>query len=69
MLCLEKKFQTIFSIISMENVVYYHQEHVCNGFFDGVGEFLKIGVTRRHLPIFSLFGALEVPKSYLVSPK
>jgi len=65
MLCLEKKFQTIFSIISMENVVYYHQEHV----FDGVGEFLKTGVTRRHLPIFSLFGALEVPKSYLVSPK
>ena len=36
MLWLEKKFQTFFSIISMENVVYYHQEHVCNGFFDGV---------------------------------
>ena len=53
MLWLEKKFQTIFSIISMENVVYYHQEHVCNGFFDGVGEFLKTGVTRRHLPILS----------------
>jgi len=50
-------------------VVYYHQEHACNGSFDGVGEFLKTDVTRRPLPIFSLFGALEVPKSYLVSPK
>ena len=32
----------------MENVIYYHQEHVCNSFFDGVGEFLKMasfGVT------------------------
>ena len=32
----------------MENVIYYHQEHVSNSFFDGVGEFLKMasfGVT------------------------
>jgi len=42
MLWLEKKFQTFFSIISMENVIYYHQEHVCNSFFDGVGKFLKM---------------------------
>jgi len=26
----------------MENVIYYHQEHVCNSFFDGVGKFLKM---------------------------
>ena len=37
-----KKSQTILSIISVGNVVYYHQEHVCNSFFDGVGEFVKM---------------------------
>ena len=71
MLRLEKKFQTIFSIItsSMGNVVYYHQEHAHNSFFEGEWEFLKSGVIRRHLPTFNHFGDLEVPRSNLVPPK
>ena len=69
MLRLEKKFQTIFSIISMGNVVYYHQEHAYNSFFEGEWEFLKSGVIRRHLPTFNHFGDLEVPRSHLVPPK
>ena len=38
-----KKIQTIFSKISMGNVVYHHQEHVCNEFLMGRGN-LKMAV-------------------------
>ena len=51
---LEKKFQTIFSIISMGNVVYYTKNMLTTVFLKGNGNFWKVasfGVTYRLLTI------------------